>query len=88
MVYEEENITKSHKGNLASKYTLLKRFLSVLRATYLSRDVYLWEFLIFFFFNALYKNLLLLLLPQAKKKHFPTYFKYRGHQFLVYNTES
>ena len=39
MVYQEENITKSHKGNLASKYTLLKRFLSVLRATYLSRDV-------------------------------------------------
>ena len=41
MVYqeEEENITKSHKGKLASKYTLLKRFLSVLRATYLSRDV-------------------------------------------------
>ena len=36
---EEEDITKSHKENLASKYTLLKRFLSVLRATYLSRDV-------------------------------------------------
>ena len=39
MVYQEENITKSHNGNLASKYTILKRFLSVLRATYLSRDV-------------------------------------------------
>ena len=39
MVYQEENITKSHKGNLASKYTLLKRFLPVLRATYFSRDV-------------------------------------------------
>ena len=39
VVYQEEDFPKFHKENLASKYTLLKHFLSVFRVTYLSRDV-------------------------------------------------